>query len=136
MHQQQALPLAAVQIAVQRQLRHANDAVHRRANLVGHIRQELRLRAVRELSRLTRRRVLLDRLAQVVHHLVDLRLERVHFARGLNGDEAREVAVHGRCRDLSETSDLRRQVASHGVDGVPGAIFSKRSATPSGLELT
>lgn len=73
MHEQQALLLAAIQIRIERQLRHANDTIHRRADLVAHIRQELGLAPVRELRRLTRRRVLLDRLGH--------RGDRAHLVR-------------------------------------------------------
>ena len=117
MHQQQTLPLTPIQLTIERQLRHPNNPIHRRANLMRHIRQELALRPIRELGRLARGGVPLNRVAQVEHHLVDLSLERVHFARGLNGDEAREVAVHGCLGDLREAADLGREVVRHGVYG-------------------
>ena len=82
-----------------------------------HIRQKLRLTPIRELDGLPRSGVLLDTVTQVGHHLVDLCLQRVHLAARLDGNEATEVAVHGRRRDLRETSDLRRQVPGHRVHG-------------------
>ena len=48
----QAVGLIRRELRVERQRRHADDAVHRRANLVAHVRQELRLGAVGRLRRL------------------------------------------------------------------------------------
>ena len=88
-------------------------------DLVGHVGQELRFTSVRQLSSFPRSGVLLNRVARVGHHLVDLRLQRVHLSARLDRDEPTEIAVHRRCRDLRETPDLRRQVARHGVDRHP-----------------
>ena len=41
---------SSVEVAVEQQLRHADHAVHRRADLVAHVGQELRLRPVRGLG--------------------------------------------------------------------------------------
>ena len=43
------IALGAVELGVQQQFRHADDAVHRRANFVAHVGQELRLGLDREL---------------------------------------------------------------------------------------
>ena len=51
---------------------------------------------VAELGSFTRSRVLLDRVAQAVHHLVDLGLERVHLTTCFDRNEACKVTV-GRC---------------------------------------
>jgi hypothetical protein len=47
-------------------------------NLVRHIRRELTLAPIRQFCTLPRRNVLLDAIAQIENHLVDLRLERIH----------------------------------------------------------
>ena len=48
------VPLFAVELRAEQQLAHADDAVHRRADLVAHVREELGLRARRALGRFTR----------------------------------------------------------------------------------
>ena len=93
-------------------------------DLVGHVSQELRFTSVRQLSSFPRSGVLLDTVAQVEDHLIDLRLQRVHLSAGLDRDEPSEVAVHSRLRDLRESSDLGRQVAGHGVDSQPEQCVS------------
>ena len=81
-----------------------------------HVGQELALTPIRRFCLLPRRRILFNRFPEVVHHLVDLRLERVHLTRRFDSDEPREVAV-GRCRrDLGKRSDLRCKVGGHRVD--------------------
>ena len=45
----QMIALGAVEFGIQQQFRHADDAVHRRADFVTHVGQELRLRLDREL---------------------------------------------------------------------------------------
>ena len=84
-----------------------------------HIGQELRLRPICQLGRFPRSSVLLDTVAQVEDHLIDLGLEGVHFTACLDRDEPTEVAVHGCRRDLGETTHLGRKVAGHGVHGHP-----------------
>jgi hypothetical protein len=65
-------------------------------NLMRHIRQKLTLTPIRQLRRLSRSRVLLNTIPQVEHHLVDLRLQRIHLSTGFNRDEPREITVHRR----------------------------------------
>ena len=89
-----------------------------------HVGQEFTLTPVSSFGLLPGACVLFDRLSKVVHHLVDLRLETVHFTARLDRDKAREVSVSGGSRDLSKGSDLRRQVRSHRVHVEP-----ERSAT-------
>ncbi len=72
-------------------------------NFGTHIRQELRFTPVRQLGRFSRSSVLLDTLAQVVHHLIDLGHQRVSFSAGLDSDESCEIAIHSSCRDLPRT---------------------------------
>lgn len=93
-----------------------------------HIRQELRLAPIRQFSRLPGSRVLLYTFTQVVHHLIDLRLERVHLTARLDSDEPSEIAVHSRRTDLCETAHLRGQVSGHGVDS-----HSNRKLAEAGL---
>lgn len=62
-----------------------------------HVGQELRLTPVRKFSGLSRSGVLLDTLAQIVNHLIDLGLQRVHLAAGFDSDESREVSIHSSC---------------------------------------
>lgn len=90
--------------------------VHWRPDLVRHVRQELRLGPIRQLGRLPRHRVLLQRVTEGEDHLVDLRLERVHLSRRFDRDERAEVAFGGGGRNLGKGADLRGQVQSHGVD--------------------
>ena len=47
LHGGQAVPLLGGQVAVEGELGHADDAVHRRADLVAHVREELALRPAR-----------------------------------------------------------------------------------------
>lgn len=58
-----------------------------------HVGQELRLGPVRQLRRFPRSRVLLNTLSQVVHHLIDLGLERVHLSASFDSDEPSEISV-------------------------------------------
>src|SRR5581483_2314724 len=59
---------------------------------------------------------------QLVHHSVDRVLKFENFAFYINRDFAREIpAGHGSC-DLSNVSDLRSEVAGHGIDRI-GQIF-------------
>lgn len=48
-----------------------------------HVRQEFTFAAIRQLSRLTRRGILLDGIAQMVQHVIDVGLETVHFTCGI-----------------------------------------------------
>jgi len=82
-----------------------------------HISQKLRFTPVSQLSRFPRCRVLLNTVPQVEHHLIDLRLQRVHLTARFDRDEAGEVTIHGCGRDLSEPTDLGGQVSGHSVDG-------------------
>jgi hypothetical protein len=84
----------------------ANDAVHRCPNLVRHVSEELALAPVGQLGLLARNGVLLQRVAQVLDHAVDLTLERVHLSAGFDRDKGAEVAGGGRSRNLGERSDL------------------------------
>lgn len=80
MHQQKTLALTLIQIAIQRKLIHTNDTVHRGTNLVRRVRQ-LQLGAIGKFGSFTSGGVLLNRLAQVVHNLVDLMsLKGFHLA--------------------------------------------------------
>ena len=81
-----------------------------------HVGQKLTLTPICQFGRLSRRCVLLNRVTQVEHHLVDLRLQRIHLTARLDGDEPREVAVHGCSRYLRKATHLGGQVARHGVD--------------------
>ena len=105
-----------------------------------HVRQELTLTPIRQLSRFPSRRVLLNTkvrrnswrcsddeqdpqrlpIPQVENHVVDLGLQTVHLSASLDRNKPREVSIHSCSRNLGETSDLRRQVASHSVDGESG----------------
>ena len=82
-----------------------------------HICQEFTLTPIGQLSRFSGSRVLLDAVPQVENHLVDLRLQWIHFSAGFDSDKASEVAIHGCSRYLSKTSHLGRQIGSHGIDG-------------------
>jgi hypothetical protein len=44
-----------------------------------HIRQELTLAPVRQLCSLSRSRILLDRVSQMIQHIVDMCLQTVHL---------------------------------------------------------
>ena len=46
-HRGQAVALVGCQLAVEHEIRHADDAVHRRSDLVAHVREELALRPAR-----------------------------------------------------------------------------------------
>ena len=83
---------------------------------MGHIRQELGLGPIRQLGGFPCSGVLLDRVAQVEYHLIDLRFQRVHFSARLHRDEPSEIAIHGCRGNLSEATHLRGQVPSHRVD--------------------
>jgi len=81
-----------------------------------HVREELRFTTVCELGCFPGGRVLLDTVAEIEDHLIDLRLQGVHLTTGFDGDEAREISVHCGCGYLSEPTHLGGQVAGHGVD--------------------
>ena len=80
-----------------------------------HVGQELRLASVCELGSFPRGDGLLDTFTQVGDHLVELCLQHVHHFARLDSNEMTEIVVHGRCRNLCETSYLGRQVSSHCV---------------------
>ena len=84
-----------------------------------HVCQKLTLTPIRQLGRLPRRRILLNSLPQIEHHLVDLRLERVHLSTRFDRNEPRKVAVHCCRRDLCEPTHLGGQVVRHLVHGEP-----------------
>lgn len=73
----------------------------------------------------------LRRFPQVAHHLIDLSLKGVHLAGGLDGDEAREVTVHGCSADLREGTYLLRQISRHRVNSHPKIriFFGNKSIT-------
>ena len=81
-----------------------------------HIGQEFTLTLVGDLSLRPRLGVLLDRLAKIVYHPVDGRLERIHLAGRFDRDEASKVTVGGGRRDLGESAYLGREVGGHDVD--------------------
>ena len=56
LHERQALALFGGELGVERQLRHADDAVHRRPDLVAHVGEELALRRVGVLGAILRLR--------------------------------------------------------------------------------
>jgi hypothetical protein len=84
--------------------------------LMGHVGQELRFTAVSEFGRFSGGGVLLNAVAQIEDHLVDLRFQRIHFATGLDGDKACEISIHGGSRYLSEATHLGGQITGHGID--------------------
>ena len=91
------------EVRAERELRHADDAVQRRANLVAHVGQELALRAVGGVGRILR-----------AFPLHDLRLEGQVGA----GDflHARSQASAARCRSvMSVTIPVRRISLSGGI---------------------
>jgi hypothetical protein len=55
-------------------------------------------------------------ILQVEHHLIDLRLQRVHLAAHLDRDEPRKVSIHSRRQDLHKALYLCFQIPDHGVD--------------------
>jgi hypothetical protein len=57
-----------------------------------HIRQELTLAPVRQLCSLSRSGILLDRVSQMIQHIVDMRLQTVHLT--YRREEEKE-SVHG-----------------------------------------
>jgi hypothetical protein len=93
-------------------------------DLMGHVREELRFTTVCELGGFPGGSVLLDAVAQIEDHLIDLCFQRVHFATGFDGDEACEISIHCGCGYLSEPTDLRGQIASHGIDRHPFGMTS------------
>lgn len=105
-----------------------------------HVRQKLTLTPIRQLGRLPRRRILLNSLPQIEHHLVDLRLERIHLSARFDRDEPREVAVHCCRRDLCESTHLGGQVVRHLVHGEPTQVSREglpiRTHTTPTLALT
>jgi hypothetical protein len=50
-HRRQALALVAVEVGFEHELGHSDDAVHRRPDLVAHVRQEFALGPARRLGR-------------------------------------------------------------------------------------
>ena len=68
--------------------RHDNEP-----NPVRRVRQELQLGPVRQLSHFTSRGVLRNARLEVLHHLIDLNLERVHSTTCPDSKETVEVAI-------------------------------------------
>jgi hypothetical protein len=83
---------------------------------MGHVRQELGLGPICQLGSFSCSSVLLDGVTQIEHHLIDLRLQGIHLSARLDRDEPSEIAVHSCRRNLGESTHLRGQVSSHGVD--------------------
>ena len=79
-HQVQRLALLRAQVAVEQQRRHAHDAVHRRPDLVAHVREELALGAVRLLGLLPRL-LELPRLHLELRHQLAREPDRGHHPR-------------------------------------------------------
>ncbi len=78
LHHVEVFALVGREPGLQRQARHADDAVHRRPDLVAHVRQELALRAVGELG-------VLRHLLRVQHRLTELRVGDFEVAGGQLG---------------------------------------------------
>ena len=81
-----------------------------------HVGKEFGLGSVGEFGSLSGSCVSLDGVSQVEDHLINLALQFVHFSRCLDGDELCEVSISGGISDVSKSTDLSRQVHSHGVD--------------------
>lgn len=71
-----------------------------------HIGQELRFTSIRQFSSFSSHRILLQTVTQREDHLVDFRLERIHFSRRLDRDERTEISFRGGGGNLGECSDL------------------------------
>ena len=76
---------------------------------------------------------------QLVHHGVDGVLQFEDFAFHVDRDLARQVSARNGSGDLSDVSNLSRQVASHGIDGVreifPGAADSRHLSLAAQFSL-
>jgi hypothetical protein len=84
-------------------------------NFMRHIRQELTLATIHQFCCLPHHGVLLDAIAQIEDHLLDLRLERFHLSACFNRGEPGKVTIHSHCRDLRELSHMRHQTSGHSV---------------------
>ena len=62
-------------------------------DFVRHVCQEFTLTPVGRFGLLSGARILLDRLSEVVHHLIDLRLQTVHFTTRFDRDEPSEISI-------------------------------------------
>ena len=71
LHDAEELPLLGRERTVERELGHADDAVHRGADLVTHVREEIALRAIRAVGLVFRGLALDHFLSQIARPLLD-----------------------------------------------------------------
>ena len=111
LHRLQVLALLAVELGLQGEFRHAQDAVHGRADLVAQVRQGLGALAVDVLGRLARRAL----LAHALHHVVGVHEHADHAAAVAHGGAARQQLALAAVGELQafQRPELRLAVVHH-----------------------
>ena len=127
----QVLALHRLQVGVEHQVGHAKHAVHRRADLVAHVREECAFRARRHLGGVLRVLQLFGSLVDEMFEMLLAGFQRLH-AQAVAARKHEPERQHGERIEPSRLIDVRREINRIRVAGlvpdpvVVGGLHEKR----------